>query len=120
MRRYQQGMTFIGILCILAMVGVIGYAGLRLAPVYLNYLKVARAMDSAIGEAKGESADPASLRASLGKHWEIDMIESPDFKDIEIVKDEGAVTMHIAYDDKVPYIANVSLSVHFDKTVKVQ
>jgi len=26
----------------------------------------------------------------------------------------------VAYDDAVPYIANVSLSVHFDKTVKVQ
>ena len=32
----------------------------------------------------------------------------------------AVVTMHVAYDDSVPYIANVSLSVHFDKTVKVQ
>ena len=32
----------------------------------------------------------------------------------------AACTMHVAYDDSVPYIANVSLAVHFDKTVKVQ
>jgi hypothetical protein len=30
------------------------------------------------------------------------------------------VQMHVVYDDVVPYIANVSLTVHFDKTVKVQ
>ena len=28
--------------------------------------------------------------------------------------------MHVAYDDSVPYVANVSLSVHFEKTVKVR
>jgi hypothetical protein len=26
----------------------------------------------------------------------------------------------VAYDDAAPYIQNVSLSVHFDKTVKMQ
>jgi hypothetical protein len=30
------------------------------------------------------------------------------------------VQMRVVYDDAVPYISNVSLSVHFDKTVKVQ
>ena len=48
------------------------------------------------------------------------MIESPDAKEIEIVKDEGSVSMHIAYDDSVPYIGNVALTVHFDKTVKIE
>ncbi len=45
MRNHQQGMTFIGLLFILAMAGVIVYAGIRLAPLYLNYMKVAKAMD---------------------------------------------------------------------------
>jgi Tfp pilus assembly protein PilE len=45
MRQSQQGMTFIGLLCILALVGVIGYAGIRLVPVYLNYMKIARTME---------------------------------------------------------------------------
>jgi|SRR5271165_3279521 len=120
MRRHQQGMTMIGMLCILAMAGLIGYAGLRLAPVYLNYLKVSRAMDAAAGENKGDAVDASALRATLAKHWEIDMIESPDVKEIEIVKDEGSVSMHIAYDDSVPYIGNVALTVHFDKTVKFE
>jgi hypothetical protein len=30
------------------------------------------------------------------------------------------VTMHVVYDDSVPYVGNVSLAVHFDKTVKMQ
>jgi len=121
MRRNQQGMTFIGLLCILGLVGAIGYAGIRLSTVYLNYMKVARTMNSTAAEFKSENPDPAAIRRSLDKHWEIEDISAVTVKDIEIEKDQGGtVTLHVVYDDAVPYIANVSLSVHFDKTVKVQ
>lgn len=120
MRGRQRGMTFIGLLCVLALVGVIGYAGLRLVPVYLNYMKVARTMDSVATEFKSDNPDAGGIRRSLERHWSIEDITAVDFKDIEIVKDDNGVSMHVAYDDAVPYLANVSLSVHFDKTVKVQ
>jgi Domain of unknown function (DUF4845) len=120
MRQPQLGMTFIGLLCILALVGVIGYAGIRLVPVYLNYMKLARTMESAATEFKGESAGLDGVRKSLDRHWAIEDITTVDQKDIEITKDDGGLQLHVAYDDTVPYIANISLSVHFDKTVKVQ
>ena len=119
-RRHERGMTFIGLLCILALVGAIGYAGVRLVPVYLNYMKLARTMESAATEFKGESAGLDGVRKSLDRHWAIEDITAVDQKDIEITKDDGGLQMHVAYDDTVPYIANISLSVHFDKTVKVQ
>ena len=120
MRRPQQGMTFIGLLCILVLVGTIGYAGVRLVPVYLNYMKLARTMESAASEFKGETGSLDGVRKSLDRHWAIEDITAVDQKDIEITKDDNGLQLHVAYDDAVPYIANVSLSVHFDKTVKVQ
>ncbi|MDP8983975.1 MAG: DUF4845 domain-containing protein [Pseudomonadota bacterium] len=113
-------MTFIGLLCVLALVGAVGYAGLRLAPLYLNYMKVARSLDAAATEAKGENPDLAALHHSLERHWEIEDITGVDYKDVEVVKDGRGVSLHVAYDDSAPYVANVSLAVHFDKTAKVQ
>jgi Domain of unknown function (DUF4845) len=120
MRQRQQGMTFIGLICILALAGVVVYAGIRLAPVYLNYMKVARAMEATATEAKGDNPDPAALRNTLDRHFNIDDPTGVDVKDIEITKDDGGVQMHVAYDQVVPYVANVSLSVHFEKTVTVR
>ena len=120
MRQRQLGMTFIGLLCILVLVGAIGYAGVRLVPVYLNYMKLARTMESAASEFKGETGSLDGVRKSLDRHWAIEDITAVDQKDIEITKDDNGLKLHVAYDDAVPYIANVSLSVHFDKTVKVQ
>ena len=119
-RRPQQGMTFIGLLCILVLVGTIGYAGVRLVPVYLNYMKLARTMESAAAEFKGETGSLDGVRKSLDRHWAIEDITAVDQKDIEITRDDNGLQLHVAYDDAVPYIANVSLSVHFDKTVKVK
>jgi hypothetical protein len=120
MRRDQRGMTFIGLACVLVLLGIIGYAGIRLTPLYLNYMKVARTLEMTATEAKGDNPDPANIRRLLSRHWEIEDPTGVDEKDIEITKDDSGVSMHVAYDDSVPYVANVSLSVHFDKTVKVQ
>src|ERR1700744_1405954 len=120
MRNHQQGMTFIGLLCILALAGVVVYAGIRLAPLYLNYMKIARTMEAVATEVKGDNPDPAAMRISIDRHFNIEDPTGVTAKDIEITKDDGGVQMHVAYDDSVPYIANVSLSAHFEKTVKVR
>ena len=72
MRQRQQGMTLIGMLCILALVGVIVYAGIRLSTVYLNYMKVARSMEATAAEFKGDNPDIAGMRRSLERHWQIE------------------------------------------------
>lgn len=121
MRKGQRGMTFIGLLCVLAVCGLIAYAIIRLVPVYLNYMKVARIMEQTASETKGgDVADPGTIRRTLERRWSIDDPTGIDFKDVEITKEEGGVQLHAAYDDVVPYLANVSLSVHFDKTVTVK
>jgi hypothetical protein len=114
-------MTFLGLLCVLALVGVVAYAGLRLVPVYLNYMKVVNAMTSVSAEFKGAGADELSVRRALEKSWGIQDISGVDFKDVEIKKgDGGGMVMHVNYDDVVPYISNVSLSVSFDKSVNIE
>jgi hypothetical protein len=123
MRNRQQGMTFIGLLCILALLGVVVYAGIRLTPLYLNYMKVSKTMEAAVAEYKTEGAGGGmdAVKRSLDRHWSIEDITGVEYKEIEITKDDnGGLQMHVAYDDTVPYVANVSLLVHFEKTVKVQ
>jgi Tfp pilus assembly protein PilE len=120
MRKRQKGMTMIGIFFVLALVGVIGYAGMRILPLYLNYMKVSRSIDATASEFKGDAVDQVALRRTLEKHWQIEDIDSVQAKEVEITKDDSGTVMHVAYDDSAPYIANVSLTVHFDKTAKVQ
>src|SRR5260370_8715068 len=92
-RRRQRGMTFIGMLCILALVGLIGYAGLRLVPLYLNYMKGARSMDATASELKSDNPDPGAIRRSLEKHCQIEDISTLEAKEVQIAKNNGGLSL---------------------------
>jgi hypothetical protein len=119
MRNRQLGVTAIGWLVLLTPVAIVVYAGIRLAPVYLNYMKVAKAMDQAGNELKSGGTNPQTIRATIDKHFEIDMVEYPTTKDMKITKDGGSWLVESQYDDDAPLFANLSLHVTFDKTVKI-
>ncbi len=42
MRHTQRGVTFLGWLILLIPVAIVVYAGIRLTPIYLNYMRVAQ------------------------------------------------------------------------------
>ena len=119
MRNRQLGVTAIGWLFLLTPVAIVVYAGIRLAPVYLNYMKVAKAMDQVGGELKEGGVNPQSIRTIIDRHFEIDMVDYPTTKDMKITKDGGSWIVESQYDDEAPLFANLSLRVTFDKKVKV-
>jgi hypothetical protein len=119
MRNRQKGVTAIGWLFLLAPLAMVVYASIRLAPVYLNYMKVVKAMDGAVSELKTGAANPQSIRTTIDKHFEIDMVDYPTTKDMKITRDGGAWLVESQYDDDAPLFANLSLHVVFDKKVKI-
>ena len=118
MRSRQRGVTALGWLFLLTPLAIVVYAGIRLTPVYLNYMKVAKAMEGAVTELKS-GASPDSIRTTIDKHFEIDMVEYPTTKDMKITKDGAIWVVESQYDDDAPLFANLSLHVTFDKKVKI-
>ena len=118
MRNRQQGVTAIGWLFLLTPFVIVVYAGIRLAPVYLNYMKVVRAIDNAASTAKGGAGDATAIRTAIDRHFEVDMVEFPTSKDVQIRREGGAWVIEAKYDDEAPLFGNVSLHVIFDKTVR--
>lgn len=119
MRNRQVGVTAIGWLFLLTPLAIVVYAGIRLAPVYLNYMKVAKAMDQAGNELKAGGANPQAIRTTIDKHFEIDMVDYPTTRDMKITKDGASWVVESQYDDDAPLFANLSLHVTFDKKVKI-
>jgi hypothetical protein len=119
MRIRETGVTAIGWLFLLTPLAIVLYAGMRLAPVYLNYMKIAKALDQVNGELKGGQADPTSIRAAIDKHLMVEVVEYPTGKDMKITRDATGWTVESQYEDDAPLFGNITLHVTFDKTVKV-
>jgi hypothetical protein len=114
-----MGVTFIGWLFLLTPLAIVIYAGIRLAPVYLNYMAVAKAMEQAGSELKASTVDPQSIRLAIDKHLMVETIDYPSTKDMKITRDGGSWVVESQYDDDAPLFGNVSLHVTFDKVVRV-
>ena len=115
MRNRERGVTAIGWLFLLTPIVIVGYAGVRLAPLYLNYMKVARALDQAATDYKS-GGDPESIRRSVEKHFDIDMVQFPTTKDMKITREGDGWLLEMEYDDEAPLFSNIALHVSFDKT----
>ena len=120
MLRRQRGATFLGMVIILAIIGFALYGGIRLTPIYLEYMAIVRAMEQTAKENADGSTSPQVLRQSLVRRWTIEDIKSIDPKDIEIKRTGAGFTMRAYYDAEAPFVGNVSLVAHFDKTVDVK
>lgn len=118
MRSRQRGATALGMITIVAIVGFGLYGVIRVFPLYMEYMAVARALDQTAKEHAGGSVQ--DLRVSLIRRWSIEDIKSIDADKIDIKKGPNSgYTMRAWYRAETPFISNVSLVVDFDKTVNV-
>lgn len=117
-RQQQRGATLLGMLIIAAILGLALFAGIRLLPIYMEYMAVARAMEQTAKEEAGGTS-PQTLRSAMDRRWTVEDIHSIDPKDIVITKVASGYSMRAKYRAETPFISNVSLVVDFDKSVTV-
>ena len=120
MQQRQRGMTFLGILVLVVVVGAWVYAAIRLTPKYLEYMKIAATLEKVRDEHESTpDTTEFMLMKAVERHFNIESVTAITEKDIEIKRDGDVFTMRAAYDESVPLVGNVSFLVQFDKTVEV-
>jgi hypothetical protein len=120
MRNRQRGATFIGLVVILTILGAALYAGIRLVPVYLEYTKVARALEQVRDEHAANETSSQLIRNSLERRWDVEDIASIGWKEVEIRKTDDGFEVEASYTVERPFVANVYLLTKFDKLVTIQ
>ena len=119
LRNSQKGLTLIGFAFLLAIVGFFAYAAMQLIPAYSEYFGVVKSMKNLQTEPGIETATLEDIRNKLNVQFDLQYVhdESIPVKNIQLVTTGGQHTLHIFYDKDIPFIYNIDLLVHFDKTV---
>ena len=116
-RRAQRGITFLGWLVLLVPLAIVVYAGIRVTPIYLNYMRVAHSLESLPAQEQSGNVNADSLRQALAKSFNIETIERPTYQDIDIhrVGDHWAAVAD--YEDAAPLFGDISILIQFHKEV---
>ncbi len=115
-----RGMTTLGFLILVVFVGLFAFAAIRLAPVYLNYIKVAGVLDGVFEEFDSQNPSRAAIRTSINRRFDVESVSVISARDIKVTADTGGFLVEANYDHTTPFIGNVNFTVKFDKQVLVR
>ena len=112
----QRGMTLLGFLMVLAVVGIFAFMGMKLFPVYSEYYSVVQSMKGIQMEPGVAAMSPERIRDLLDRRFNISYVESVKPEHIKFNRVNG-YNLTIAYEVRRPLAYNLDFVAKFSKTV---
>ena len=119
MRRGQQGITLVGFIVVLVLLGCIAYLAMRMIPAYIEYYSVVNNIKGVAQEPGITTMDEGRIRNLIGRRFNISYIESIEPKDVKIIRDTNGMRLSVVYEVRKPVVSNVDVIMHFEKMVPV-
>lgn len=120
MKSKQTGITLIGFLIMLMIVGFFGFMAMKLVPAYTEYMGVTKAMNQMASEGGGKTA--TQVRNDLIKKLDFQYVSDDTItpQDITIKRSGNAAELNVSYDKRIPFMYNIDFLLHFEKSVALQ
>ena len=117
--RRQRGYGLWSWLLILCLVGVAAIAGLRIAPIYIDYYTVVKIVNNVYTDDDLNRQSPRELHGLLNKRFRTNNLWDMKSEDtVEIRRDrEHGMLMRVKYEIRSPLIYNLDVIASFDREI---
>lgn len=110
----QLGLSLIGLLFFLVIIGGIALIGLKVLPTVTEYMSIKKS----IGLAKASGNNKRDIMLSFDKQADVAYITSITGKDLDIVNENGEFEVSFTYEKKIPLAGPVSLMIDYEGTTR--
>jgi hypothetical protein len=117
-RHSQAGITALGLLILALLVGVVGFAVIKVTPMYVKSMRMNTILEDVQRDLSGNTPTPQSIRYELAKRFSVEDVNI-DIDALKITQSKNGYTLRVTYDERASYIANVYLVVAYDKQVEI-
>jgi len=114
----QKGMTAIGWLIVLGLIGFFTLLILKMSPSYMEYYKIVSTLESL--EKESTISSPADIRRLLNRRFNISYVETINEKDVKITSAGKVFRVTAKYESRVHLFGNVFVVMVFNKQVQVR
>ncbi|HEB78423.1 MAG TPA: DUF4845 domain-containing protein [Methylothermaceae bacterium] len=115
----QSGMTLIGMVLVAFLIGFFTLLILKIGPIYLEHYKVITSLKSLEQMPELARKSRREVRSLLEKRLDINMVENVTRDDIQVLKEDGVVTVAVTYEVEKPLFGNLSVVAYFDDQIEV-
>ncbi|MCB5191680.1 DUF4845 domain-containing protein [Methylobacillus arboreus] len=111
----QQGMTFLGLVILIAVGVFFAVLAMKLTPSYIEYFAVKKAIARIAHDPAFPSMSKADMITAFQKSATIDDIRNVETKDLAFLRDEnGKTVLSVDYQVVVPLFSNISVLLDFE------
>jgi Tfp pilus assembly major pilin PilA len=121
MQGKAKGITLIGFVILLGILGFFAYLAMRLIPMYVEYFGVVKAMEQVRSEPGAAQKSLDEVRRELSLKFDTQYVDSTSVPPsaIQLKREGGASTLRIAYEKRVSFMYNIDLVGKFDKSISL-
>jgi hypothetical protein len=121
MHHKVKGITLIGFVMVLCVLGFFAYMAMRLVPMYTEYFGVLRAMEQERQDPRAPTKSLAEMRGDLSAKFSTQYVDDANVPPtaISVKRDGGTATLRIAYERRVPFLYNLDIIGKFDKSINL-
>ena len=113
--RKQGGVSLMGLIVTLSVLGFLGVMAAKLLPAYIDYLSVKKILAS-MEQAGDLKLSVREIRKSYETRNAIENVQAVKGDDLEIGKEAGETVVSANWSVKVPMVSNVSTCLDFSVT----
>ena len=117
--RRQAGITALGFLMLATVFGLVGFGGIKLAPLYMQKMRIGTVLSDVKTELDGTGSTTGTLRRTIIQRLYIEGIRvAPE--DLDITPTNVGYTVGIQYDNRTSYLAGISFLVEIDEQIEIR
>jgi Tfp pilus assembly protein PilE len=117
--KHQQGLTFISLVFVLALIAFFVLLALKIGPIYLNHSKIVSALAEIEKTPDIEEQSEAEIRGSLNKRFDINYVDDVTQDDIKVTRQNDYLKVAIEYEVVTKIAGNLSVLVEFNDVIEV-
>ena len=117
-RHRQAGITAIGFLILAVLLGAVGLAVLKVTPMYIKRMRMNTILTDIAREQSGQGATPQAIRNALARRFSVEDVNM-DVNQFKITQNKNGFELHVQYEERAPYVADIYLLIAYDKQVEI-
>lgn len=115
----QHGMSFVGVVLLLALVASFALLSLKLLPVYLESFKIQTALEGLQADAEIVAKGKEEVLKALERRFDVDDVEHVNSSNVEIRPRPGGMLVRVVYEVRGELVGNLDFVAKFDKSVEL-
>jgi hypothetical protein len=114
----QRGISSAGVLLIAVLLGLFFTVGLKVGPLYVDHNLITGLCQDLIDNGEANGMTVTEVRDRISSTLRINNVTDFDLNSIRMRKENGEAIITVAYEKRVPIIANLDIVATFDESLR--